>query len=112
MSFSFNGSLFKNEDCDESRNQPNFTGVASIRQEQIGELISYLMDCKCAHNEYDGDHIPLRMSGWAKVSKNGKKFMSLSFQPDQKVLETKKQVKTEPSSVKSVSQAMDEGDLF
>ena len=94
----FNGSLFKNEKCDPSRNQPNFTGVANVRKENIQELVEYLMDCQTAHNEFDGDHIPLRMSAWAKTSKNGKKFMSISFQADNKVLETKgqsKSVKTE-----------------
>ncbi len=56
------------------------------------------MDCQTVMNDFDGEHIPLRMSAWAKTSKNGKKFMSISFQADNKVLETKgqsKSVKTE-----------------
>lgn len=88
MSF-FNGSLFKNEKCDPSRNQPNFTGVCAVRKENIQELVEYLMDCQFAQNDFDGDHIPLRMSAWARTSKNGKKFMSISFQADSIVLETK-----------------------
>ncbi len=97
MSF-FNGSLFKNEKCDPSRNQPNFTGVCAVRQENMQELLEYLTDCQTVMNDFDGEHIPLRMSAWAKTSKNGKKFMSISFQADNKVLETKgqsKSVKTE-----------------
>lgn len=111
MSSFFNGSLFKNETCDSSRNQPNFTGVANVRKENIQELVEYLMDCQTAHNDFDGDHIPLRMSAWAKTSKNGKKFMSISFQADNKVLETKGagKVTTKACEVSSPSQ---EEDLF
>ena len=109
MSF-FNGSLFKNEKCDPSRNQPNFTGVCAVRKENIQEFVEYLMDCQPAHNDFDGDHIPLRMSAWAKTSKNGKKFMSISFQADNKVLETKgaRKVRT---ATQPVSQPEEE-DLF
>ena len=110
MSFSFNGSLFKNENCDPSRNQPNFTGVCAVRQEAILELVSYLMDSQAAHNDFDGDHIPLRMSAWAKTSKNGKKFMSISFQPDNKVLETKGASKV-TTKTQVVNQSQEE-DLF
>ena len=86
----FNGSLFKNEKCDPSRNQPNFTGVANVKKENIQEVVEYLTQCQCAQNDFDGDHIPLRMSAWAKTStKTGKKFMSISFQADSNVLETK-----------------------
>ena len=94
----FNGSLFKNEKCDPSRNQPNFTGVASVKKENIQETIEYLTQCQLVVNDFDGEHIPIRMSAWAKTSKSGKKFMSISFQADNKVLETKgqsKSVKTE-----------------
>jgi len=110
MSSFFNGSLFKNENCDPSRNQPNFTGVANIRQENIKELVEYLMDCQTAHNDFDGDHIPLRMSAWAKTSKTGKKFMSISFQADNKVLETKGAGKV-TTKVQPTNQSEEE-DLF
>ena len=113
MSSLFNGSLFKNEKCDPSRNQPNFTGVANVRQDQIKEVVEYLMDCQAAHNEFDGDHIPLRMSAWAKTStKTGKKFMSISFQADSNVLETKgaSKVTTKTEVIPSPSQMED--DLF
>ena len=112
MSF-FNGSLFKNEKCDPSRNQPNFTGVCAVRKENIQELVEYLMDCQPAHNDFDGDHIPLRMSAWAKTSKNGKKFMSISFQTDSNVLETKgaRKVKTVEAEVAS-SESQEEEELF
>ncbi len=108
----FNGSLFKNEKCDPSRNQPNFTGVCAVRKENIQELVEYLMDCQPAHNDFDGDHIPLRMSAWAKTSKNGKKFMSISFQTDSNVLETKgaRKVTTKTEVIPSPSQMED--DLF
>ena len=109
MSF-FNDSLFKNENCDPSRNQPNFTGVCAVRQENMQELLEYLTDCQTAHNEFDGDHIPLRMSAWAKTSKNGKKFMSISFQADNKVLETKGASKV-TTKTEVVNQSQEE-DLF
>ena len=107
----FNGSLFKNETCDSSRNQPNFTGVANVRKENIQELVEYLMDCQTKHNDFDGDHIPLRMSAWAKTSaKTGKKFMSISFQADNKVLETKGAGKV-TTKVQPANQSEEE-DLF
>jgi len=109
MSF-FNGSLFKNENCDPSRNQPNFTGVCAVRKENIQELVEYLMDCQTVMNDFDGEHIPLRMSAWAKTSKNGKKFMSISFQADNKVLETKGASKVR-TTTQPVSQPEEE-DLF
>ena len=110
MASFFNGTLFKNENCDPSRNQPNFTGVANVRQENIKDLVEYLMDCQCAQNDFDGDHIPLRMSAWARTSKNGKKFMSISFQADSNVLETKGARKaTTKTEVVNQSQ---EDDLF
>jgi len=107
----FNGSLFKNEKCDPSRNQPNFTGVASVKKENIQETIEYLTQCQLVQNDFDGEHIPIRMSAWAKTSKNGKKFMSISFQADNKVLETKGagKVTTKACEVSSPSQ---EEDLF
>jgi len=110
MSSFFNGTLFKNENCDPSRNQPNFTGVCAVRQENMQELLEYLTDCQTAHNDFDGDHIPLRMSAWAKTSKNGKKFMSISFQADNKVLETKGASKV-TTKTEVVNQSQEE-DLF
>tara|TARA_R100001594_G_scaffold25554_2_gene49971 strand:+ start:1819 stop:2151 length:333 start_codon:yes stop_codon:yes gene_type:complete len=110
MSSLFNGSLFKNEKCDPSRNQPNFTGVCAVRQENMQELLEYLTDCQTAHNDFDGDHIPLRMSAWAKTSKNGKKFMSISFQADSNVLETKGASKV-TTKTQVVNQSQEE-DLF
>ena len=108
----FNGSLFKNEKCDPSRNQPNFTGVANVKKENVHEVVEYLTQCQCAQNDFDGDHIPLRMSAWAKTSKNGKKFMSISFQADNIVLETKgaSKVTTKTEVIPSPSQMED--DLF
>ena len=106
----FNGSLFKNEKCDPSRNQPNFTGVANVKKENIQEVVEYLTQCQCAHNDFDGDHIPLRMSAWAKTSKNGKKFMSISFQADNNVLETKGASKV-TTKTQVVNQSQEE-DLF
>ena len=110
MSSFFNGSLFKNEKCDPSRNQPNFTGVCAVRKENIQELVEYLMDCQTVQNDFDGEHIPLRMSAWAKTSKSGKKFMSISFQADNKVLETKgtKKATTKLEVIPSPSQMEEE----
>ena len=68
------------------------------------------MDCQTAHNDFDGDHIPLRMSAWAKTSKTGKKFMSISFQADNKVLETKGAGKV-TTKVQPTNQSEEE-DLF
>ena len=89
---------------------PSHKNTNANIQEAILELVSYLMDSQAAHNDFDGDHIPLRMSAWAKTSKNGKKFMSISFQPDNKVLETKgaKKVTTKADVIPSPSQREEE----
>ena len=108
----FNGSLFKNEKCDPSRNQPNFTGVASVKKENIQETIEYLTQCQLVQNDFDGEHIPIRMSAWAKTSKGGKKFMSISFQADNKVLETKGARKATAKTEVIPSPSQMEEDLF
>ena len=52
------------------------------------------------------------MSAWAKTSKGGKKFMSISFQADNKVLETKGARKATAKTEVIPSPSQMEEDLF
>jgi len=58
------------------------------------------------HPDYNGsceiNNVEMWMSAWIKTSKNGKKFMSLSFNP--------KEVQSAPKPVQSANAEFDEGD--
>ena len=58
------------------------------------------------HPDYNGsceiNNVEMWMSAWIKTSKNGKKFMSLSFNP--------KEVQSAPKPVQSANADFDEGD--
>ena len=58
------------------------------------------------HPDYNGsceiNNVEMWMSAWIKTSKNGKKFMSFSFNP--------KEVQSAPKPVQSANAEFDEGD--
>jgi len=58
------------------------------------------------HPDYNGsceiNNVEMWMSAWIKTSKNGKKFMSLSFNP--------KEVQSAPKPVQAANAEFDEGD--
>ena len=58
------------------------------------------------HPDYNGsceiNNVEMWMSAWIKTSKNGKKFMSLSFNP--------KEVQSAPKPVQAANADFDEGD--
>lgn len=98
MNFKFNGNVFKNtaedhariygENYDPSKNYPGFTGTIEIPKGQLQELVTYLhyaCQTELKHSDYlNDDVVPVKMSGWAKTSANGKSYLSLQFAPDYK----------------------------
>jgi hypothetical protein len=93
MSFKANGALFRQtteqlqqrlgDRFDPSKNYPEMDGVLNVTREQVDALVHYLMN---AEPQGERQEIPVRISGWTKVANSGKKYVSLSFQPDNKVL--------------------------
>ena len=61
MDIAINGNLFKNDNCDESRNQPNFNGIFKVPTAQIPELMKYLADADPASDDYAGEHVLLEL---------------------------------------------------
>jgi len=88
MDIAINGNLFKNDNCDESRNQPNFNGIFKVPTAQIPELMKYLADADPASDDYAGEHVLLRVSGWKKTAKSGNNYLSLKMTPDQSMLQS------------------------
>ena len=100
MEFKFNSNIFKNSADDQQRlygdkydpnkNYPVFTGTASIPKEQIQQLAEYLhwaLKTELKHDDYlDDVVVPIKISGWQKESKNGKKFLSLAYSADYKTM--------------------------
>lgn len=100
MEFKLNASVFKNTPEDQKRlygdkydpnkNYPAFTGTLPIPKSQILRLVEHLqyaMRTELKHDEYLGEEfIPIKVSGWQKESKSGKKFLSLQYTPDYKTL--------------------------
>ena len=88
MDIAINGNLFKNDKCDESRNQPNFNGIFKVPVAQIPDLMKYLADADPASDDYAGEHVLLRVSGWKKTAKSGNNYLSLKMTPDQSMLQS------------------------
>ena len=100
MEFKFNSNIFKNspEDLqrlygdkyDPNKNYPVFTGTASIPKAQLPALVEYLhyaLRTELKTDSYlDDVVIPVKISGWQKESKSGKKFLSLAYSPDYKTM--------------------------
>ena len=107
MEFKFNSSIFKNSSEDQQRlygdkydpgkNYPNFTGTMQIPVSQVlsfVEHLQYAVRTELKRDEYlDDKVIPIKISGWAKESKSGKKFLSLSYTPDYKTLMAAREAK-------------------
>lgn len=93
MSFKANGALFRQtpeqlqqrlgDRYDPSKNYPEMDGVMNVSREQVEQLVHYLMN---AEPQGERQEIPVRISGWTKTANSGKKYVSLQFQPDNKVL--------------------------
>jgi len=100
MDFKFSSNIFKNSPEDQQRlygdkydpnkNYPVFTGTASIPKSQLAELVEYLhwaLRTELKTDSYlDDVVVPIKISGWQKESKAGKKFLSLAYSPDYKTM--------------------------
>lgn len=107
MEFKFNSNIFKNtpedqqkiygEKYDPNKNYPVFTGTASIPKKDLPALIEYLhwaLRTELKTDSYlDDVVIPIKISGWQKESKSGKKFLSLAYAPDYKTLTAAREAK-------------------
>lgn len=107
MEFKFNSNIFKNSPEDQQRlygdkydpekNYPNFTGTMQIPVSQVLRLVEHLqyaVRTELKRDEYlDDTVVPIKISGWAKETKSGKKFLSLSYTPDYKTLKAAEEVK-------------------
>ena len=100
MEFKFNSNIFKNspedqqrlygEKYDPNKNYPVFTGTASIPKKDLPAFVEYLhwaLRTELKTDSYLNDVvIPIKISGWQKESKSGKKFLSLAYSPDYKTM--------------------------
>ena len=107
MEFKFNSNIFKNSPEDQQRlygdkydpnkNYPVFTGTASIPKKELAALVEYLhwaLRTELKTDSYlDDVVVPVKISGWQKESKSGKKFLSLAYSPDYKTLMAAREAK-------------------
>ena len=107
MEFKFNSSIFKNSSEDQQRlygdkydpnkNYPVFTGTASIPKKELAGLVEYLhwaLRTELKTDSYlDDVVVPVKISGWQKESKSGKKFLSLAYSPDYKTMMAAREAK-------------------
>ena len=121
MDFKFNSNIFKNspedqqkiygEKYDPNKNYPVFTGTASIPKKDLPALVEYLhwaLRTELKTDSYlDDVVIPIKISGWQKESKNGKKFLSLAYAPDYKTLTAAREAKEAPELAASAPTAQD-----
>ncbi len=107
MEFKFNSNIFKNSTDDQKRlygdkydpnkNYPVFTGTASIPKKELAALVEYLhwaLRTELKTDSYlDDVVVPVKISGWQKESKTGKKFLSLAYSPDYKTMMAAREAK-------------------
>ena len=125
MSFKANGALFRQTPeqlqqrlgnrYDPSKNYPEMDGVMNVTREQALALAQYLTQ---AQPQGERQEIPVRISGWTKVASSGRKYVSLSFQPDNKVLKeieernaAPAQPPTQQQTWQSAAPMPDDGDI-
>ena len=126
MEFKFNSNIFKNSPEDQQRlygdkydpnkNYPIFTGTASIPKTQLSAFVEYLhwaLRTELKTDSYLDDLvIPIKISGWQKESKSGKKFLSLAYAPDYKTMNAAREAKeaaelTESQEIAQHQQSLD-----
>ena len=121
MEFKLSSSIFKNspEDLqrlygdkyDPNKNYPNFTGALGIPKSQVLSFVEYLqyaVRTELKRDEYlDDEIIPIKVSGWAKESKSGKKFLSLSYAPDYKTFKAAEEVKQQMEAQSASHESVD-----
>jgi hypothetical protein len=114
MTFKANGALFRQtpeqlqqrlgDRYDASKNYPEMDGVLNIAADQVHLLVHYLTN---ATPQGDRQEIPVRISGWTKTANSGKKYVSLSFQPDNKLLKEIEGRTARPTATAAAQQVAD-----
>lgn len=113
MTFKANGALFRQtpeqlqqrlgDRYDPSKNYPEMDGVLNIAADQVHLLVQYLTN---AEPQGERREIPVRISGWTKTANSGKKYVSLQFQPDSKVLKQIQERTAPKGNVASAANSM------
>ena len=121
MEFKFNSNIFKNSPEDQKRlykdtydpnkKYPELSGAAMIRKKDLQAFVDYLRWALRTELKNDAYHddvvVPIKITGWQKVSKTGKKFLSLSYEPDYKTMMAAKEAK-EASEIAEHQASIDE----
>ena len=78
--FSARFSLFP-QDEKKSENSPDTTGNIEVLATEIPSLISYLQTAEQSEDYQGNPIVKIRMAGWTKESKQGKRFQSGKISP-------------------------------
>ena len=78
--FSARFSLFP-QDEKKSENSPDTTGNIEVLATEIPNLISYLQSAEQVEDYQGNQIVKIRMAGWTKESKGGKRFQSGKVSP-------------------------------
>ena len=78
--FSARFSLFPQEEK-KSENSPDTTGNIEVLATEIPNLISYLQSAEQSEDYQGNQIVKIRMAGWTKESKTGKRFQSGKVSP-------------------------------
>ena len=78
--FSARFSLFP-QDQKKSENSPDTTGNIEVLATEIPNLISYLQTAEKSEDYQGNQIVKIRMAGWTKESKAGKRFQSGKVSP-------------------------------
>ena len=78
--FSARFSLFP-QDEKKSENSPDTTGNIEVLATEIPNLISYLQSAEQSEDYQGNQIVKIRMAGWTKESKTGKRFQSGKVSP-------------------------------
>lgn len=78
--FSARFSLFPTDEK-KSENSPDATGNIEVLATEIPNLISYLQSAEQVEDYQGNQIVKIRMAGWTKESKGGKRFQSGKVSP-------------------------------
>ena len=75
------------ENYDPSKNYPKYSGVMQLTEAQIIKLCEYCQKAKPVHDDFHGEGVvTIRATGYLNESKQGKKYIGLSLEPDYKTM--------------------------
>ena len=75
------------ENYDPNKNYPKYSGVMQITEADIIKLCTYVQKAKPEHSDFHGEGVvTIRATGYLNESKQGKKYIGLSLEPDYKTM--------------------------